>query len=265
MKEIPRNFRALSRWSFSCDHFCFSLSLAFLLNFVQSSGRKWSGQDVVCRCVSLFLDQIFPFGGFFPLCKSSETWPRIRQISWPIDIPIIIDASLLHDIQVRTCSSGDVNVLQWNKEFLSASKAWIWVQRDGGIWRFVASPASENESWGGGRDPSDSPRKSLWLSPRIGWSRVKVDVLSSWSPPTNLIRPPATGNMIFPFSLGNIASFALSLLVDFWCVHRFQLLKCLQPLCHPSKFPPRTERIQGTIQVRLSFQIDGFLTGLWQK
>ena len=35
----------------------------------------------------------------------------------------------------------------------------------------------------------------------------------------------------------------------------------LQPLCHPSKFHPRTERIQGTIQVRLSFQIDGFVTG----
>ena len=35
----------------------------------------------------------------------------------------------------------------------------------------------------------------------------------------------------------------------------------LRPLRHPSKFTPRTERIQGTIQVRLSFQIDGFLTG----
>ena len=29
---------------------------------------------------------------------------------------------------------------------------------------------------------------------------------------------------------------------------------------HRSKFPPRTERIRGTIQVRLSFQIEGFLT-----
>ena len=39
----------------------------------------------------------------------------------------------------------------------------------------------------------------------------------------------------------------------------------LQPLCHPSKFHPRTKRIRGTIKVRLSFQIDGFLTGLSQK
>ena len=35
----------------------------------------------------------------------------------------------------------------------------------------------------------------------------------------------------------------------------------LQPVRHPSKFHPRTMRIQGTIQVRLSFQIDGLLTG----
>ena len=35
----------------------------------------------------------------------------------------------------------------------------------------------------------------------------------------------------------------------------------LRPVRHPSKFPPRTERIRGTIQLRLSFQIDGFLTG----
>ena len=35
----------------------------------------------------------------------------------------------------------------------------------------------------------------------------------------------------------------------------------LQPVRHPSKFPPRTNRIRGTIQVRLSFQIDGILTG----
>ena len=39
----------------------------------------------------------------------------------------------------------------------------------------------------------------------------------------------------------------------------------LQQVRHPSKFHPRTVRIQKTIQVRLSFQIGGFLTGLSQK
>ena len=34
----------------------------------------------------------------------------------------------------------------------------------------------------------------------------------------------------------------------------------LRTVRHPSKFSPRTERIRGTIQVKLSFQIDGFVT-----
>ena len=34
----------------------------------------------------------------------------------------------------------------------------------------------------------------------------------------------------------------------------------LRPVRHPYKFPPRRERIRGTIKVKFSFQIDGFLT-----
>ena len=34
----------------------------------------------------------------------------------------------------------------------------------------------------------------------------------------------------------------------------------LRPVRHLSKFSPRKERIRGTIQVKLSFQIDGFVT-----
>ena len=53
--------------------------------------------------------------------------------------------------------------------------------------------------------------------------------------------------------------------VDFRYVHRFQLLNvCNQHVTLPNS-TPRTERIRGTIQVRLSFQIDGFLTGLSKK
>ena len=37
----------------------------------------------------------------------------------------------------------------------------------------------------------------------------------------------------------------------------------LRPVRHPSKFSPRRERIRGTIQVKLSFQINGFATGLF--
>ena len=38
-----------------------------------------------------------------------------------------------------------------------------------------------------------------------------------------------------------------------------------RPIRYPSKLPPRTIRIQGTIQAILSFQIDGFLTGPSQQ
>ena len=38
----------------------------------------------------------------------------------------------------------------------------------------------------------------------------------------------------------------------------------LRSVRHLSKFSPRTERIRGTIQVKLSFQIDGFGTDLSQ-
>ena len=64
IKQIPRNFRALSRWSFSFDHFCFSFSLALFPIFFQSSGHKWSGLDVSCFLINLSQDHIYPFGGF---------------------------------------------------------------------------------------------------------------------------------------------------------------------------------------------------------
>ena len=35
----------------------------------------------------------------------------------------------------------------------------------------------------------------------------------------------------------------------------------LRPVRHLSKFSPSTMHIRGTIQIRLSVQIDGFLTG----
>ena len=62
MKQIPRKFRALSRWSFSFDHYCFSFSLAcFPIDF-QSSGLVWSGLDVNCFLVNL--DHMYPSRGF---------------------------------------------------------------------------------------------------------------------------------------------------------------------------------------------------------
>ena len=152
---------------------------------------------------------------------------------------------------------------------LSASKVWLWVQRDGGIWsfltwtksHFVASPASGNESWGGeGGDPSDSPRKSLWPC-RIGCSR-------SWSPPINFIRPSATHlqlkKWVFHFLWRILLPLHWVFQSRFLMRPSFPTPQCLQPICHPSKFSPRTKRIQGVCLARLSSQIDGFLIGLSQ-
>ena len=152
---------------------------------------------------------------------------------------------------------------------LSASKVWLWVQRDGGKWSFLTWTKSH-------RHPDMSLevvevetllilRENLFdLILELG-APVKVDVLSSWSPPTNFIRPSATGKMNFSFCWETVLPLHWIFLNGFPMRPSFPTPQCLQPLCHPSKFSPRTERIQGTIQARLSFQIDGFLTGPSQK
>ena len=65
--------------------------------------------------------------------------------------------------------------------------------------------------------------------------------------------------------LGNITSSASSLLWRFPMCPPSPTPQGLQPVRHPSKFSPRTELIQGTIHVRLSFQNDVFLTGHSEK
>ena len=106
-------------------------------------------------------------------------------------------------------------------------------------WRFLKSPemdqkssrasaASGNESrkCSGSGDPSDSQWKSWWFSPRIEWSRTKVDVLSTWSPPKRFYCSICDGEYehfttIRHFRLFRVESFSMG----FWCVHLFQLLK----------------------------------------
>ena len=89
----------------------------------------------------------------------------------------------------------------------------------------IALPASRNESWSGGRDPSDSPRKSILLSPWIGRCRTEVDVLRSWSPPRVWFVHLRLEKYILFFFREHILFRIESFWVDFWCVHRLQLLK----------------------------------------
>ena len=158
---------------------------------------------------------------------------------------MIIDASLLLDIQIRMSSSGYINVFQWNREWFFSQR----VKFDSGFnvmtvyevsWHeqksFLASPASGYESGGGGGDPSDSPRKSLWPSPRIGRSRILI----------------SSGKFD-----SSICSWKIFFRVDF-CASIVSNSSMSATIRSPYQMPPRPKRIRGTIQVTLSFQIDGF-------
>ena len=77
---------------------------------------------------------------------------------------------------------------------------------------FLASPSYHDESRSGAaEDPSDSPWRLSCSSPRSGLSRIKVDVLRTWSPPESFTVPPAIGNMNFSPPMGVDTSFALTL------------------------------------------------------
>ena len=78
---------------------------------------------------------------------------------------------------------------------------------------FLASPSYHDESRSEvEEDPSDSPRRLSCSSPRSGLSRIKVDVLRSWSPPESLTVPSAIGTLNFSPLIGVSTSFTLRLL-----------------------------------------------------
>ena len=48
--------------------------------------------------------------------ESRQTCPRIRQLSFSINIPVIVNMFFRHHIKRRVGSSSNVNVFQWNRE-----------------------------------------------------------------------------------------------------------------------------------------------------
>ena len=118
-------------------------------------------------------------------------------------------------------------------------KVWLWVQRDGGTWSFLTWTKNHVLKWWK-RHFCFSKKISLTFSSNWVFP-YQSGCLSSWSLPEKLIRPSATGKIKFLFSVGNITSFALSLFwVDFWCVHRFQLLD----VCNHYVTLPNSPRVQ---------------------
>ena len=271
MKWIPRNLLASSSFGFSIAHLCFSLSLAFFDIPLQSSGHEWSGLDVACRFVSLSPDHMYPSGGFLlnrvnwvkPVQESDKSLdPSIFQQS-SMRLSCVTSKFVCVVLETSMYFSGIGNDSSLGEWSLTLGSRWWWYMKfpDMDQKSFRASPPSRSESWGsGGGDPSDYPRKSLWSSPRIGWSRIKVDVLSSWSPPTNFIRPSAAGNMNFPFSFGKSDFLCIeSFCVDFRCVHRFQLLN----VCNHQFTLPNSTRVQSISNEQFKWDFLSKLMDSW--
>ena len=84
---------------------------------------------------------------------------------------------------------------------LSTRTVWLWVQRDDGNkvpWNgpeFISCFTITRRwvlKWGW--------RRPVWSSARCGLSRIKADVLRTWSHPESLTFPPATGKLFFHHS-----------------------------------------------------------------
>ena len=176
----------------------------------------------------------------------------MRHISWSIDIPIVIDAALLLNIQIRVRSSGDVNVFQWNRE-------WFFSRR------------VKFDSWFNVMEVNEVS----WHGPEIiyHFTSIRKWVLRWWKRPfwfSKKIYVTFSSNWTMPYQGGCsqflISSWGFDSSICDWknkfsLFGKYHLFRIESfRVRHPSKFHPRTKRIRGTIQVKLSFQIDGFAT-----
>ena len=147
------------------------------------------------------------------------------------------------------CNSWDVHVFEWNREWFLSRR----VMLDSGFnvmagkWSFptwtkktfIASPPSGNESWGCGRDPSDSLQESQYYSllelveAVSRWMFSGLD-LSSKSFDSSICHWKNKFSLFGKYHLLRIES-SWS---NFRCVHRFQLLKvCDQYVTYPNSQP----------------------------
>ena len=166
--------------------------------------------------------------------------------------------------------SGYIHVFLWNREWFLSRR----VKFDSGFNVMAVHEAS----W---RGPKiiyrfTGIRKRVvrwWKRPFWFSKKIKVTISLNWSLPyrggcsevlissNKFYSPICDWKNKLSFFFGEYHLFRIeSFRVDFRCVHRLQFLNVCNQLRHPSTFLPRTMRIRGTIQVRLSFQIDGFLS-----
>ena len=75
----------------------------------------WSGSRLnFCQSLPRPHTSLWRF--LFSMEWIGETFPRIWQASVRIDIPIVIDTFLLHDVQISVSRPGHINVFQWDRE-----------------------------------------------------------------------------------------------------------------------------------------------------
>ena len=111
--NTPKLSGILKLWSYTCPilfFLHFSSSLTYFSRFLD---HKWSGLDVACRFVNLLHGPRVSVWGFsFDKVNCVKHAPWIRQISWPINVPIVINAAFLQHIQGRMSSS-------WWRQYIS--------------------------------------------------------------------------------------------------------------------------------------------------
>ena len=94
----------------------------------------------------------------------------------------------------------------------SARTVWLWLQRDDDKQSCLKWTRNHFLLHNGiEEDPSDSPGRFYFSSPRSGRSLIKVDVLRTWSPPESFTVPSAIGKIKLSPFIGVNTSFALSL------------------------------------------------------
>ena len=158
-------------------------------------------------------------------------------------------SAFLFNIQIRSCSSGYVNIFQWNRECFFSGR----VKFDSG---FNVTAVYEI-SWHGPKIVYrfTSIRKWVlrwWKRPFWFSKKIKVTFSSNWVFPYQggcsqfLISSNKSDSSICGWKIVSIFFWKYNVFriesfwVDFWCVHRLQLLK----VCNLYVTPPNSTRVQ---------------------
>ena len=150
--------------------------------------------------------------------------------------PCILRINMFFQQYIQWCSRnpGHVDILQWDRKWFFSRGTYSLTS---GFHVMTVNNIASN-----GPEGLKKTRLILlqdFLVLLVGlWSRIKVDVLSSWSPRTNFIRPSATGNMNYPFWVKKLLPLRWVFLRRFQMRPSPPFPQCMQPVRHPSKFTP---------------------------